>query len=257
MKVFIIAVIVLGTQLCISQETVDIEKVILVEKEDIQSAEDETDINQLLASRNHFISLLSSNQHKEVIHYYIGYIDFLLSDNYLLKKDKKNAKKYIYDGIEKLEKAVDLKDDFADGHALLSFMYVNKAAVNRLSAISSLKKGFLIIDKALKLDPKNPRVLLYASIINYNLPKIFGANKEEGFKYIQESIEYFKTFKSPKPVYPDHGLIRAYTHLGNIHMGRGDLDEAQKCFKKVLEMRPGNKYVKNVLMKQLKEKQRE
>ena len=65
-------------------------------------------------------------------------------------------------------------------------MYMNKAGVNRLSVIGSMKKAFKMVDKALKLSPENPRVLLYAGIINYHMPGIFGADKEKGLKYLQD-----------------------------------------------------------------------
>jgi tetratricopeptide (TPR) repeat protein len=249
MRVLVIGIIILYTQVCIAQDTVDSEKMILRGKENIQRASGINDIKQLLVSRNHFIDLLSNSQHKELIHYYIGYIDYQLIDNYFFIKDKKNAKKYIYDGIEHLEKAVELKNDFADGHALLSLMYANKAGVKRLSVIGSMKKAFKIIDKALKLAPENPRVLLYAGMINYHMPSIFGAEKEKGLKYLQDSIAAFKTFKPYESVFPDHGLFLAYVQLADIYIGIKDYDRAEKYFDMAQEIKPEHHYVKEFVAK--------
>jgi tetratricopeptide (TPR) repeat protein len=228
---------------------------ILTGKENLQKAIKVNDVDNLIASKNYFADLLEKKNYEELIHYYIGYADLNLFNIYYGKKDKKNAKKYINDGIEHLEKAIGLKDDFAEGYALLSYLFFNKMGVAPLSMMSSGPKSGEHIKKALEFTPENPRVLYYAGLIKFNTPGMFGGSKEEGIKLLQKSVDSFKTFKLKMPFFPDYGQEEAYAYLGYCYMELDNLDEAQRCFDKVLEINPGNKDVKNVLMKQLKEKQ--
>ena len=254
MKVLIITVFVLCSQVCIAQEMVDVEKMILTGKEDLQKAKKANDVDQLIASKIYFTGLLNNKKHEELIHYYIGYADLYLTDIYLSQKDKKNAKKFLYDGIEHLEKAVELKDDFAEGYALLSWLYIHRAAVKPLSAMSSGPKSKKFYKKALELAPENPRALFYAGAIKFSTPGMFGGSKEEGLKLVQKSVDSFKTFKPLKPFYPEHSLLDANVFLGICHMELDNLNEAQYCFEKALEIDPDNDNTKNELMAQLEEK---
>jgi tetratricopeptide (TPR) repeat protein len=83
---------------------------------------------------------------------------------------------------------------------------------------------------------------------------MFGGSKEEGIKLLQKSVDSFKTYRPLKPFYPDHSQEDANVYLGICHMELDNLDEAQYCFEKVLEMNPDNNWVRNELMGQLKEK---
>ena len=257
MKKIIIIIFVFCSQVCIAQDTVNIEEMILRGKEDIQQAKKANDVTKLMASKEYFIGLLGNKSYEELVHYYIGYADLNLFNIYYGKKDKKTAKKFIYDGIEHLEKAIELKDDFAEGYALLSYLFFNKMGVAPLTMMSSGPKSGKFIKKALELAPENPRVLYYAGVIKFNTPGMFGGSKEEGIKLVQKSVDSFNTFKPKKSFYPDHGQEDAYVYLGFCYMELDSLDEAQRCFDKVLEISPGNKDVKNVLMKKLEEKKRQ
>ena len=254
MKALIIVIIVLCSQVCIAQEVVDVEKMILKGKEDLQKAKKANDVDQLMASKKYFIDLLSNERYEELIHYYIGYADFNLFNIHFEKKDKKAAKKFISDGIKNLKKAVKIKDDFAEGYALLSWLYIHKAAVKPLSAMSSGPKSKKFYKKALELVPENPRALFYAGAIKFSTPGMFGGSKEEGLKLVQKSVDSFKTFKPLKPFYPEHSLLDANVFLGICHMELDNLNEAQYCFEKALEIDPDNDNIENELMAQLEEK---
>ena len=241
----IIIIFVFCSQVCIAQDTVNIEEMILRGKEDIQQAKKANDVTKLMASKEYFIGLLGNKSYEELVHYYIGYADLNLFNIYYGKKDKKTAKKFLYDGIEYLEKAIELKGDFAEGYALLSWLFFNKMAVAPLSMMSSGPKSGKFIEKALELAPKNPRVLYYAGVMKFNTP---------GIKLVLKSVDSFKSFKPLKSFYPGHSQEDANVYLGICYMELDNLDEAQYCFEKVLEMYPDNNYVKNELMVQLKEK---
>ena len=241
MKTLTIVIALLITQLSIAQESDNLGKMILKGREGIKEAINTEDFNLLMSQRDYFLELLKTNETAEMVHYYIGYTDYEIGIRYLFQQNKKSAKKHIYEGIEHLEKAIKLKDDFAEAYALLSLLLVYKIDnLSILSAFSSHSKAKKYIEKALELEPENPRVLFIAGYITYYTKEVYGGDKEKGLKYFQKSVDAFETYNPPQRFYPDWGIVRANYHLGFSNMELGNLDEAQKCFEKVLEMSPDN-----------------
>ena len=237
-----------------AQSLSDIDSLILQGKDHIQKAVDSQDVQQMLAARAFFKQLVNNPTYPWLIHYYIGYADKRIVNFYLSEKNKGKAKEFVNEGIWHLEKTIELKEDFAEGYALLSSLIGHKIGLSPLRGITLGPKSGRMLKKAFELAPENPRVSLIAGQSAYYVPKMLGGGKENALRQIQKAIEYFQTFKPEKPIFPTWGFEETYTYLGLIQMDRGNFAEAKQSFKKALEINPNCGRVKFVLMKELEEK---
>jgi tetratricopeptide (TPR) repeat protein len=249
--------ILLFTSVNNGQAPGDMETLILRGKEQIQGAEDSWDLQQMLGARAFFERLLNDPAYPWLVHYYMGFVDVRLFNYYFSREDKEKTKEFVEDGIEHLEKAVELKDDFAEGYALLSSLLGNKIALNPLLGMTLGMRSGSLLKKAFDLAPENPRISLIAGQSAYYTPKMFGGGKEKALRHIEKAIECFQTFKVEKPIFPTWGYEEAYTYLGLIHMDQENFSEAKKSFEKALEINPNYSWVKFELMVKLEEKMAE
>ena len=65
------------------------------------------------------------------------------------------------------------------------------------------------LEKAIKLDPKNPRISIVKAEDLYFTPKEFGGSKENGLKMYQTALDQFKTYKPATSIDPNWGKEEA------------------------------------------------
>ena len=248
--VFSIIILLVGTG--IAQIPLKIEELILKGKQQIQQAVDVWDLKQMLAARAIFERLSADESYPWLVHYYIGYMDMCIFHYHMSQEDKENAGKVIDDGIVHLEKALEIKDDFADGYALLSSLLGNKIGLNPMLGMSLGMKSGSLIQKAFELAPENPRVSLIAGQSAYYTPAMFGGGKDKAWVHLQKAIGYFETFKPEMPILPTWGHEEAYAYVGLIQMEKDDFAEARRSFEKALEINPDYGWVRHDLLNRLK-----
>ena len=247
-------IILLCARVNYAQSQSGIDSLILQGKERIQKAVDSRDVQQMLAARAFFKQLVNDPTYPWLIHYYIGYADKRIVNFYLHEKNKEKAKEFVNEGIWHLEKTIELKEDFAEGYALLGSLIGHKIGLSPLRGITLGPKSSRMLKKAFELAFKNPRISLIAGQSAYYVPKMLGGGKENALRHIQEAIEHFQTFKPENSIFPTWGFDETYAYLGLIQMDRGNFAEAKQSFKKALEVNPNYGWVKLVLIKKLEEK---
>ena len=240
-----------------AQTQTNIETLIIRGKENIQKAINAWDLQQMLGSRAFFERLLNDPSYPWLVHYYIGFIDLRITHYSLSEANKDEAKKFIDDGIAHLEQAVGLKDDFAEGYALLSSLLGNKIGLKPILGMSLGMKSGGMMSKAFELAPENPRVSLIAGQSAYHTPKMFGGGANKALHHIQKAVACFQTFKPERPIDPTWGHDEVYAYLGMIQMDQDRLEEARLSLEKALEINPNYGWVKFDLMKKLEEKMAE
>ena len=240
MKKVTILLILLATCFSFGQDTVDINQMIIKGKSQIQTALDEWDVNKMINARGYFERLLTLEQSEELVHYYIGYADFRIVGIYFATDDLESSKKYIDDSIDHLEAAVNLDDNFAEAHILLSSMYGNKIAVKPILGMSLGMKSGSHAGKATKLSPANPRVAFLAGTNAYYTPRMFGGGKSKALKKFDEAALLFPTFKIEHDVDPDWGEADIYVYLGLVNLELKNYEAADKNLDTCLELKPGH-----------------
>jgi len=232
----------------------NVDDLIMQGKEIIRKAEADWNLQQLMAARGYFERLINEPTYPWLVHYYIGFVDMRLITYYFALADMDKAEEFVDDGIEHLEKAVELKNDFAEGYGLLSSLLGNKIALNPMLGMTLGMKSGQMMNKALGLAPENPRITLIAGQSAYYTPEMYGGGKDKAHKHIEKAIAYFQSFKPEKPILPDWGFDEAYAYMGLIQMDQEDFIGARASFEKALEINPNNAWVKMDLMQKLEEK---
>ncbi|MCC6928197.1 MAG: tetratricopeptide repeat protein [Gemmatimonadaceae bacterium] len=123
-------------------------------------------------------------------------------------------------------------------------------AAMRLGAKSSR-----LLDAALAAGPRNPRVWMLKGVSDLHRPRLFGGSPEKAEASLKKAIALFAA-DSPTPPAPWWGHAEAYGWLGQVYQKQGRLEEAEEAFAKALTLQPGNAWVLELLLPQLRDKTR-
>lgn len=136
-----------------------------------------------------------------------------------------------------LEKAVQEYPESSDAFAYLGLytaMSAGKASdyaeAARLSMLS-----FEYLDKAVALDPENPKGYLFRGIMGVRIPKFIG-KLDDGVKDLLRVIEIYE--ESPDSVSKEN-LITAYNMLAEGYEKNEDIEGARGALEKIVELAPG------------------
>ncbi len=251
MKKLIIAVLcsLVLTSVIMAQEQ-PVDSLIIQGKKMLNATLTNWNEQELMQARAYFERLLPGENYAWLIHYYVGFADYRLISYYFSKNQQDRAERFIEDGIDHLKKSVELKEDFAEAHSLLSSIYGNKIAVSPMKAITLGPKSGSAMSKAVKIDPDNPRTHLIAGQSAYFTPKLFGGGKDKAKAELEKSIQLFKTFKVASPLYPEWGHEEAYSWLGLVYADQENFETAVINYQHALEINPDYGWVKFVLLPQ-------
>lgn len=247
--------IVLAANLA-AQELSAQDSLLLNSVNDLKQAINSWTENDLQNSRAQFERLLTKEKNglNYLIHYYIGLADYNLHNLNQIKDDKEKKSKFLEDGIEHLEKCLELKEDFAEARGLLSSFLGQKISLNPLKAVYLGPKSGQMMSAALEIDPQNPRLFYLKGVGAYYTPAMFGGGTDNARNALKKAAEYFKTYKAPSVFYPDWGERETYTWLGIIAAESDSLELARSYYDKALAISPGYKWIVNVLKPELDKK---
>lgn len=236
-----------------AQSAATIDSFIIKGKQRLHQALNTWQEPDLLMARAFFERIPADSAHSWLIHYYLGLADYRMVSFYFSQQQQQQAEKYIDDGIQHLEAAIRLKNDFAEAYSLLSSILGNKIATNPILGITLGPKSGTMLAKALKLEPKNPRTQLIAGWSAYFTPKMWGGGKEKAKQYFQQAIAYYDSFQVKSPLLPDWGHEEAYAWLGLANMEDQEFNRAKANFNKALEINPEYGWI-NALIAELNKK---
>ncbi len=223
-------------------------------KQFIQRGVDNWNEKDLLQGRALFERALAQDKDNYLYHYYLGYADYRLT---ILHEDKEKKSQYIEDGIEHLTRSIELKEDFSDSHALLSSLYGAKIDAEPALGMTLGPKAGKEVSTAMKIDPTNPRPYLVDGISKYHTPPIWGGGVDKAMASLLKAISLYVSGPTPDSLMPDWGHDEAHIWLGNCYVKKEEYESAKLQFEKALEINPENGWVKNELLKEIKDKLKE
>ena len=94
------------------------------------------------------------------------------------------------------------------------------------------------IDKALKLAPDNPRVLLLGSLAARDRPKLFGGDTRQGFEMMRRAVSAFERQTAVTTSLPGWGAADAFTDMAQDYLGLGDTLAARNVLERALLIAP-------------------
>jgi tetratricopeptide (TPR) repeat protein len=176
--------------------------------------------------------------------YYAGLANYRLA-LVLSARDKGRARDAVERCVDHLGAALKSESDFAAGLALQS------ACLRTLSLLKPWKplagsKSTGQMEKAVKLAPKDPRVLMLAALESGD----GGGNLDDAcLAKLRKAAAAFEAERQGMDRTPGWGAAEAYTYLGRGYLGRGDVLAARDALERALLIAPDFAMARRLLEK--------
>ena len=134
-------------------------------------------------------------------------------------QETENSKKDTYlDQAQKyLDQAKTIDPNESELYMLQGFLYPSRINVDPVGRgmmyIGDLNKS---LDKALELNPDNPRVYYLRATMTHHMPEAYGGGAAKALPLYQMAVEKFKIFKPKTAISPDWGKEINDTELKNV-----------------------------------------
>jgi tetratricopeptide (TPR) repeat protein len=155
-------------------------------------------------------------------YYDLGRTDSYIAEVRERRRDKKTAQQILDSAIVNTGRSIDLDDRFADAHALLAELYGRKIGYGGVFAAMRIgPKAGAETQRALELDPNDPRIYIVLGRRQLYSPRMFGGD-------IEKAIESFRKATIVDPRY-DEGFVWlaiAYDKKGDSSSAKVAVDEA-------------------------------
>jgi tetratricopeptide (TPR) repeat protein len=234
----------------------DFSEAISKAKKKLYESEGKNDINALLKVRGDFERILQLKKNEWLVNYYLGFVDFIISYEYVEKKDNDALKKYTESSIALLDKCTDLKEDFAEAWILKLAVNSNRWMYEPQKMNDILARQTEAKDMSKKYDENNPRFLFIDGMNTYYTPENFGGGIEKALPLFEKSYELFGTYKIKDETYPEWGEDQAMGMIAMCYLGNDKLDEAKKWIDNGLEKFPNSSFLKNYVTKEYDKKKK-
>jgi tetratricopeptide (TPR) repeat protein len=218
---------------------------------EIDAANATGDLDRLTSAAAMLDRVLTATPNDPLLLYYRSLALYRSATLYTGRKRNDDAKRALDEADLLLEQAA-TKTPTADVLALRSGVLglMIGASGNPLSGMTLGPKASGLVDRAMELDPKNPRVWLIRGMSAMFTPKMFGGGTDKAEHDLQKAIELFDAERPVAPA-PSWGRADAYVWLGQALQKDEKLDEARVAYQKALAIQPGYQWVQRVLLPSL------
>ena len=135
--------------------------------------------------------------------YYASYSMIVISyiDQDINKKDA-----YLDKAQQFLDKAFKIAPDESELYSLQAFLYPSRITVDPMArGMEYMPKMNAVLDKAIALNPENPRSYYLRAITLLNMPEQFGGGAKIARPHFETAKEKFDKFEPKSPLYPNWG----------------------------------------------------
>jgi hypothetical protein len=151
------------------------------------------------------------------------------------------AKDAIEQCVANLNRALKVRKDFPEALALQSACLETQASLKPWTSPLSASKRNSQLERALKLAPKNPRVLL--------MDALEMKDKAEAIAQLKKAVIAFEKERQDVDHAPGWGAAEAYVYLGRTYLDTGALLEAREALERALVIAPEFVQAKRLLSK--------
>lgn len=123
-------------------------------------------------------------------------------------KETDNAKKdqYLDQAQKYLDKAMTIELNESELFMLQGFLYPSRINIDPINrGMTYMGKMNAALDKALELNPDNPRVYYLRATMTANMPEAFGGGAAKALPLYQIAAEKFDLFKPKSEIHPNWG----------------------------------------------------
>jgi tetratricopeptide (TPR) repeat protein len=161
--------------------------------------------------------------------YYAAFANYRLAMLWSARENGR-AREAIQRCVENLNRALKARKDFPEALALHAACLEAKADQKPWTAPLSASKRSSHIERALKLAPKNPRVLL--------LDAIETRDASQAVTQLKKAVNAFEAERQDIGRAPGWGAAEAYLQLGQTYLHLGAVLEAREAFERALVIAP-------------------
>jgi hypothetical protein len=175
--------------------------------------------------------------------------------------DKKDLEQDLHQAAEEFEKSASADPAFVDAKIALGSCFgllaysVNKKDPTEMQALTA--KSRQALKDAQAMAPDNPRLLWVLGPIYWNIPVERGGGQAKAMDAYEKGLETLRTHKSAinDPLEPTWGEPELLMNLAwsNLNRATPDLTAAEKYAQSALALVPNWHYVREILMKQIRE----
>jgi tetratricopeptide (TPR) repeat protein len=180
------------------------------------------DVDTLLTARRAFEECIRKDAKNARCYYDMARTDSYIADIRERQIEKSAALQTIDSAIDNLRRSIDLDAGFADSHALLAELYGRRIGYGGVfTAIRIGPKAQAETERALELDPNDPRIYIVIGRRQLYSPRMFGGD-------IDKAIESFRKATTVDP-HCDEGFVWlaiANSKKGNSKAAKAAVDEA-------------------------------
>jgi len=157
---------------------------------------------------NRFDRIATAETEEWLPNYYAGLTYVYMSFVRGLEDDKRDE--YLDQALVYAEKASEIAGPEVEVTVLIGYVYMAKVSVSpalRGMTMSSKVSGYF--EKALSMDPNNPRANLMLGRWKYGTAQFFGSDISEPCALMQKSLSLFEAAKNDAPIMPNWGKSQA------------------------------------------------
>jgi len=184
-----------------------------------------------------------------LVHYYLAYgwyqlYSFSTDESFETRPD------FLEKAVEFAEASIAANNEFSEAWIILGNAFGIKADNGLLSAIRYAPKAKNRYEKALELDPANPRAAMYMGVASLYQPGLLGGSTEKAIEMLIRSVELFETSKGKKShaLWPDWGHAEAYAWLGLAYEQNDEFESAKEAYYEALFINPNYRWVRDKLL---------
>jgi hypothetical protein len=177
--------------------------------------------------------------------YYTALLAYRLA--LLAKDDEQRAWPFTQRCVAGLNGTLVLEPGSAEALALQSACLALQSHLDPWRSPLAAPLSLARIDKALKLAPDNPRVLLLGAMAARDRPRLFGGDNQQSFALLERAAAAFERQGRSPPGLPGWGAADAFTELAEDYLGRGDTLAARNVLERALLVAPGFRQARRLM----------
>jgi hypothetical protein len=239
-----------------------VERTLVAVKADLMSADYRADLPALAEGRLRAAALSDDPKLGYLADYWSGFASWRIVLNGAsgnLTPDE--AKGHLAKAVIDFESSINKKGDFADAYAGAAAVHGWLAGYSRSDPTTMNKEidNFKrLINRALELEPNNPRVLWIQAIPYRVMPPERGGSIDRAIELYRKMVENSGPPKPRSPL-PDWGKPEGLMSLANAHLFKPapDINAATEEARAALELQPQWHYVKDILVPKIEAKRKQ
>ncbi len=168
--------------------------------------------------------------------YYAALIGYRLA--LLARSDPARASPFAQQCVERLDRALAIDDGSAEALALQSACLALQSRLEPWRSPFAAPLSLIRIDKALRLAPDNPRVLLLAALAARDRPRLFVGDGPQSLALLKRAVSAFERQRGRPRGLPGWGAADAFMDLAREDLTLGQTVAARNVLERALLVAP-------------------